>query len=420
LDSATEASKTVLKWVRDNGELVRTVAKMAAGLVVAGGAAVAIGTAIVGTASVMGALSGAAGVLAGVIGLVANPAVLLVAALAGIGVGLYKAGIGARQLGGAFGWVGEQMGAFLNYSLGLFDDLSATFGETWKGIVDAISAGDLQLAAEVAMAGLNLAWQQGTQGVNKLWEDAKWYFLTTWQEATAGIGKYFTSAWATLKTGWVEAMAFMESTWNSLWTKMAKPLGAFALMLNDTAYAFGKITKAERDLQRTAIVAGVRDTIAGGAGGAGKEDEIQKAKADALSKIAKDEADALATLEADKQAAQDKTNTAYEKQIEDKKRAVELAKEELKLKVAAAAGTAEGARMLRGEGFVKPPGGDGASEKTAKTAGSFSAASLFAMGGGGGGPEKIAREQLGVLRDIDKNQKDIRDMERARAMEAYA
>ena len=418
LDGTLEIAKQVMAWARDNKELAKTIALVGIALMGAGMLFHVNATSIATVITVIGVAFGAFTSFIGVLGLVANPAVLLVGALVGIAVGLYKSGAAAKEFGALFAWVGSQMGEFSTYAAGLFGELSADFAGAWKGIVDAVSGGDLRLAGEVAMAGLMVVWLRGTQGINKLWAEAKWFFLTVWTEATAGLAKLFSSAWAGMKSGWIEVAAFLESSWNSLWAKLAKPLGAFILMIADAALAFDQITAQQHAVIKAGIVAGVGDAIGGKDA---REKAIQDKKKADLGKVDADKATALNAIDQDKATEQGQINAAFDKQLADRQAALDAAKDELKLKQDAAAGVAEGARMLKGDvDKPEPPGSEFGGEKAVKTAGSFSAASLFALGGGAGGPDKIAKDQLGAALRLEAGQQKLIEMERAKAMEAFA
>jgi hypothetical protein len=168
--------KAARKFITENRNLVVIAAKVGAVLTVVGSAIVAIGAgfvgaglAISGVLSVISAFSAAAGLASSIIaaigttlGLLLTPVGLLIVALAA----------------GAIAWVrftqsGQTAVRTLVTSVTtLFSGLRKTVGDTFAGIVEAIRAGDLSLAGQIAMVGLRLVIAQGVEAISGLFGNA--------------------------------------------------------------------------------------------------------------------------------------------------------------------------------------------------------------------------------------------------------
>ena len=144
------------RWVRGNHRLVVTLAGVVVGAGAAGVALLALGAVLSAAGSVLGTVAAAAAVVASPIGLAA-------AAVAGLG-----------------GWFltstdrGKGLAAALTGKLAAgFESFAATAKTTWGGVADALKAGDLALAGEVALAGRNVEFVKWTAELLKVWAKFK-------------------------------------------------------------------------------------------------------------------------------------------------------------------------------------------------------------------------------------------------------
>jgi hypothetical protein len=167
--------KNVTKWVRENAELVRTVAKIAVSATAIGAVLIGIGTAIAGFGLVLGGIVPVVSAIAGLFGFMLSPVGLLIA---GIALLLTRTTEWKRVLSDLFK-------SLLDWARKFGKD----FKDTWKGIVDAVSSGDLKLAMDVALAGLTLAWTRFLTDLKKQWIDFKTFFNQTWDEASSLAAK---------------------------------------------------------------------------------------------------------------------------------------------------------------------------------------------------------------------------------------
>jgi hypothetical protein len=151
--AATRILRTVIDWISVNRNLVLGVLTVGLALLAAGSALVTAGLAIKGIGFALSGITSTFKFIGAGLGLLTNPVVLLVAALAALaGYFLYVSGYGGQAVD------------FLKTK---FAELKATMSETIGGISDALSAGDIQLAAKILWTGLQLAWAQGRRSCAK-------------------------------------------------------------------------------------------------------------------------------------------------------------------------------------------------------------------------------------------------------------
>ena len=207
--------KIVAAWIQQNSSVVVSVAKIASVVLAAGVAFIAIGTAVSGLATTLGVIGSVISGVGTAIGILGS---MLAAILSPIG--LVIAGIGALAAylitstdagGQALAWLGGRFGALKDTALA-----------AWKGMGDALGAGDLGLAAKVLWLTLKMEWQKGVNALNQVWVKVKEFFLATWTEAVFGAAKIATNAWAGLQAGWTETVDVMRDAWSMFTTFIAK------------------------------------------------------------------------------------------------------------------------------------------------------------------------------------------------------
>jgi len=94
-----------------------------------------------------------------------------------------------------------------------FTALKETALAAWKGISDALAAGDIGLAARILWLTLKMEWQKGVAWLTDKWIGFKEAFMAVATEAVYGTAKILTQAWAGLQTAWVETVAFLSAAW---------------------------------------------------------------------------------------------------------------------------------------------------------------------------------------------------------------
>jgi hypothetical protein len=130
----------VINWLKHNRAFVVSAAKMVAIIVTLGAGVFLLGAAFTSLAAVLGGL-------AAVVGIALNPFVLIAGLVGGAVFAFVKFTDAGKKL-----W--KEVKAFMAPILD-------TFKETFGGIKDAISAGDLALAGRIALTGLQLAMREG-------------------------------------------------------------------------------------------------------------------------------------------------------------------------------------------------------------------------------------------------------------------
>ncbi len=205
-ERVTKAVRPVIDWIKRNGRLVVTLMKAAAAVTALGAALLTIAAAAFGLGVVLSMLAAmvsivgsAFGTVAALLGAILSPIGLVAAAVVGLGAYLLKvSGIGQKALS----WLGQQ-----------FQSLRDTALAAWKGISDALAAGDIALAAKVLWLTLRVQWQKGIAWLTAKWVAFKATFLKTWTEAVYGTAKILTTAWAGVQAAWVETVAFLSKAW---------------------------------------------------------------------------------------------------------------------------------------------------------------------------------------------------------------
>jgi hypothetical protein len=195
VQAMTRAAVATLNWVKANKPLIVMVAKIAAGVVVAGAALIGLGAAVYVAGAALGVIAGTIGAVGTVIGAIGSAIAFLTSP-----IGLAIAGVVA--LGGAFVYFSGAGGKAIDWLGGQFRSLKDTVGETFQGISDAMAAGDMALAAKVLWAGMKLSWLEGTNGLRSIWSSFNADFVTS-----------MTNSFFDIEAGWVGMAAGMLSTW---------------------------------------------------------------------------------------------------------------------------------------------------------------------------------------------------------------
>lgn len=218
-DWMTTTVGAVNRWVMANRGLVVGVGMVGISLAATGAALIGVGTAIQVLGFAVGGLATAWAAFGTVLTTIAGSPLLLVLA----GMAAITAAVPALREG--------VMGALGDLTVG-FGDLLGTATTTLDGIVDAMSSGNMALAAKVLWAGVNAAWLQGTQGLRQVW-----------REAVIGLSMVMTDAFAGVQSAWVVMTRFMGDSWDMLTGGMG---GAWSDLQNSIASGlvtmFGKIT----------------------------------------------------------------------------------------------------------------------------------------------------------------------------------
>jgi len=155
-------TEIVGKWAKENPTLVRTIVLLGGALVLVGGTLLVVG---LGFALAVTAIGGFIAVI-GVVSTVVTAALGVVASLGTVVGGLAAVVVVASAA------VGTAFVAWLAEATTVFEYLKARFVElkdftvlVFGGIADALSGGDLTLAAEIAWNGVRVVWIKGVNAV---------------------------------------------------------------------------------------------------------------------------------------------------------------------------------------------------------------------------------------------------------------
>lgn len=197
----TSAAVAANDWIRENKTFVAIAAAVAASVLAAGLTFVVLGAVISGVGAVFGLLATAVGVASSVLGAILSPIGLVVAAVAGLGVAILKySGAGAAALQ----WLGEQFGA-----------LKEAVGPVVQGIVNALTAGDIQLAARVLWAGLNVVWENGVAALNSIWIGGLKVLVGAVGSVWTGVQTSLATAFLAIGNAWHGVIGSMNRAWIS-------------------------------------------------------------------------------------------------------------------------------------------------------------------------------------------------------------
>lgn len=191
-DWLTTSVGAVNQWVMANRGLVLGVGMVAVALVTAGAALIGIGTTIQMVGFAVGGLATAWTAFGTVLTTIAGSPFLVVLA----GMVAITAAVPALRDG----------------VMSALGDLTSGFGEllgiattTLDGIVDAMSSGNMALAAKVLWAGVNAAWLAGTEGIRQVW-----------REAVTGLSLMMTDAFAGIRSAWAITTQFIGDAWDAV------------------------------------------------------------------------------------------------------------------------------------------------------------------------------------------------------------
>jgi hypothetical protein len=182
------------EWIARNQGLVVTMLGLGAAVAVTGVGLITLGFAVAGLSAGFGVLAAMAGAattilttLGAAIGALFTPISLIIAGSIALGTAVITQSSAAQQ---ALSMLGRGFQT-------LQDDALAA----WGGIVNALAAGDIGLAARIVWAGLKLEWERGTS-----------FLLDVWDAGVAGFAQIFASTWYGLQeVFWTVAYAIADA-----------------------------------------------------------------------------------------------------------------------------------------------------------------------------------------------------------------
>lgn len=210
-DTAESISRTVasvVEWVDANRGLIVTAFRVGAAITAVGAAVTAAGVAIYGLGAVLGVAATAVGGVVAVLGAALSPIGLLTAGLAGLATWF----VTSTEVGGqSLSWLGQRFG-----------ELYKSASDAFKGIGDALKAGDIALAGQVLWAGLKVEWLKGVGFLDSVWADWGTATIEVFRGISYQIAGLMLDAWAAIQKGFVNAIGVMQDVWTSFGGFFAK------------------------------------------------------------------------------------------------------------------------------------------------------------------------------------------------------
>lgn len=188
----------VVNWIQNNGELMASIMRIVGIVLAVLAGVVAFGAALAMVGVVISGMMAAVGALGAALAFLLNPITLIVGGLAAAGAAfLHFSGTG---------------GAAIDWLAGKFQSLLDVVRPVLQGIFDALAAGNLALAGEIAWLGLEAAFYAGMARV-----------LPVWHSFTDGL-------WS----AWDQTLNRIRVLWNDIVSSIAKGLltvaGMFGLV----------------------------------------------------------------------------------------------------------------------------------------------------------------------------------------------
>lgn len=195
-------------WIDENREVITILAAVIAGIVGIGVALMVLGPIIAAIGSAIGlvtfAISAAAiavKLLAAAIAFLLSPIGLVIVAVGGIAAAVLFATEEGNQ---ALEWLGEG-----------FDQLLGVAGTAWQGIQDAIAAGDLAGAMEVAWLGIQVVWEAGIAAISAAWRRFKSFFVELFWSAVYAVARAFNTAWTSIEVAFWTVVNALADGWDA-------------------------------------------------------------------------------------------------------------------------------------------------------------------------------------------------------------
>ena len=380
-------ARAVAKFIRENQPLVRQIASVGMALVAIGAPLLAVGSglsylskAASGFSSAIGPIVGNVLKFSGALITIATstPVLGLAAVLAGAGLAARAAGV---DLGGLAQSLGSSFAGPIAGVQQLFGDLAETASTTVTGVYNAIAAGDLGGAVDIAWAGIQAAWARGEQAVmgaldpwiesvQNAFSDTGVWLAASWDQTWTNLA---TSDWGGYLLGALDnVLNGVMATWDQTIGYLQKGWAQFsAWWSGDTAKMEAEIARIDAANAANADQRGRERP--GFAGRTGLSDE-QKAK------MQQESADRQAAMKAEGERMRAERASRTASNVSQRAAAVGAANAELQQKVGETAA---------------PSAVQAAPKLSTSIAGTFSAFGVDQMGGG-----NLQKQQLDALLKI--------------------
>jgi hypothetical protein len=231
------------------------------------------------------------------------------------------------------------VGAAIEWLKDAWKSLFETAAKAWQGIQNALAAGRLDLAFQVAWAGINLVWTQGINFLYTKWLDFQSSFLAAWDACVYQLAALLIDGWSGLEMFWYDSIKEIQTAWLNLckvftdaWdaasSKIAKGLaGIYAKMSGLDAKEMIRIVEENhvtRQNQRNKNYQTDRD-------------KLEKKTLEAQGRIKEQRKDSLNALDSGYEQKKDARKSGHEAEIERMEADTERLQQELDASVKEAA-----------------------------------------------------------------------------------
>jgi hypothetical protein len=231
-----------LKWMEQNRGLLLLLFRIAEAVFLAGIAIVVFGAGVWTLGKMFGIVTSAAGAVVSILMFfVTNPIGITILAIAAAVYTLYTRSDAARKA-----------------IDGLASSLASIGGDTIKGIADALTAGDIDLAAQIAFTGLKIAWLDVTDSIKDVWHTTINWIASALVQSIGGWSLAWLEFKNLLQFGWSVIVAAFEIGWNKFRTgaEIAYQAAQAALRGYDTAAAAESAAAVGRARERRILLQG--------------------------------------------------------------------------------------------------------------------------------------------------------------------
>ena len=229
---------TTTAWIKQNKQLVVMILKVAAAVVAGGLALMALGFAVTMVGAILGALAAiiatigsALGVLGSIMAALVTPIGLVITAATVLGASLWHMSAAGGQ---ALAWLQER-----------FAELAEFARESFRGIADALMAGDITLAARILWLSLKVIGFRGVLELTRLWEGLKsgtlqivyglWYGVqAAWEIGVASVAGLMLKLYYGVLEVWQRLSTGVMNVWDSAINWVAQRIVDLWGLVDDT------------------------------------------------------------------------------------------------------------------------------------------------------------------------------------------
>lgn len=208
--SLTAYSVRVVKWVQDNRAIVVAAGIGAAAFTGIAGAIMSVGIALIATAPVFSLMASGVGLVASAFLALTSPIGIAVAAVTGAVAAFAKFTTAGQS---SVAWVGQSLGWLANVAREKFGGIARVAIDAWGGIADALTSGEIVMAAEVLWAGLKVVWENGRVALLNVWDSFKVTLQVAWLDLGGKLEGVFIGVTSSIAVAWHNLVSFLRTVW---------------------------------------------------------------------------------------------------------------------------------------------------------------------------------------------------------------